>query len=165
MIEMRPPRMARMVPPSAESWFWQSTTLDGRPLPDEMVELVSNDVTGLVLTFGRATNRISGRVTDAGADMDVAVIAFAADSAAWRTGTFDSRHERKVLATSSGAFDIATLAPGDYYVTAVDAALALNWMDARFLDRLTTAAIRLTLGPEDQRTIALRLAQTPGRTP
>jgi hypothetical protein len=153
------------LPPSAESWFWQSTTLDGRPLPGEMVDLVSDEVTGLVLTFGRTTNRISGRVTDAAADMDVAVIAFAADSTAWRTGTFDSRHTRKVLATSSGAFDIATLAPGDYYVAAVDAATAFNWMDGKFLERLIPGATRVTLGPEDLRTISLRVSQIAGRTP
>ena len=154
-----------ILPPAAEGWFWQSTTLDGRSLPDEMVELVSDEVTDLVLTFGRTTNRISGRVTDAAGDMDVAVIAFAVDSAAWRTGTFDSRHERKVLATTSGAFDIETMAPGDYYVAAVDARLALNWSDAQFLDRLIPAAIRVTLGPEDQRTVSLRMAQVSGRTP
>jgi hypothetical protein len=97
--------------------------------------------------------------------MDVAVIAFAVDSAAWRAGTFESRHERKVLATTSGAFDIATMAPGDYYVAAVDARLALNWTDAQFLDRLIPGATRVTLGPEDQRTISLRVSHTAGRTP
>ena len=47
------------------------------------------------------------------------MIVFPADSNAWREGIFTSRRARKVHATSAGAYEIATLAPGDYYLVAV----------------------------------------------
>ena len=43
-------------------------------------------------------------------------------------------------ATSAGAYDIATLAPGTYYLAAVSTRLALNWQDPAFLERLTAVA-------------------------
>ena len=59
-------------------------------------------------------------------------------------------------ATSAGQYDIATLAPGDYYLVAVSTRLALNWQDSAFLDRLVVGATRVTLGAEDQKTVSLR---------
>ena len=47
---------------------------------------------------------------------------------------------RKVHATSAGAYEIATLAPGDYYLAAVSTRLALNWQDPEFLERLIAGA-------------------------
>jgi hypothetical protein len=99
------------VPPG---WFWHTTSIGGKPVPDEMIELGSSELSGLVFTFKQTTNRVSGRVSagDGEPDPDAAVIAFPADSNAWREGIFTSRRARKVHATSSGAYEIATLSPG-----------------------------------------------------
>ena len=48
---------------SPPGWFWQTTSIGGKPVPDEMIELGSTEVTGLVLTFKQTTNRVSGRVS------------------------------------------------------------------------------------------------------
>ena len=87
---------------------------------------------------------------------DAAVIVFPADSNAWREGIFTSRRARKVHTTSAGAYEIATLAPGDYYLAAVSTRLALNWQDPEFLERLIAGATRVTLGAEDEKTVPLR---------
>jgi hypothetical protein len=147
-----------------EGWFWQTTSLAGKPLIDELLELGTFEVSGLVLTFGETTNHVSGRVSDAtgAADPDAAVIAFAADSDAWQEGVFTSRRARKVFATSAGTYDIATLAPGDYYVVAIDRRLALNWQDPKFLESLIAGATKVTLGAEDQKTVALRRVASSG---
>jgi hypothetical protein len=139
-------------------WFWQTTSLAGKPVLDELLELGASEVSGLVITFGQTTNHVSGRVSDAtgAADPDAAVIAFAADSDAWRDGIFTTRRARKVFATSAGTYDIATLAPGGYYVVAIDRRLALNWQDPKFLDSLIAGATRVTLGADDRKTVALR---------
>ena len=146
-------------------WFLQTTTLAGKPVLDEMIELGASEVSGLVFTFGQTTNRVSGRVSDSSGapDADAAVIVFPADSSAWREGIFTSRRARKVLATSAGSYELATFAPGEYYVAAVAAQQALTWQDPQFLERLIAGATKVTLGAEDQRTIPLRTITLTGR--
>jgi hypothetical protein len=131
-----------------------------------VIELGSTEVSGLVLTFGQTTNRVSGRVTggNGAPDPDAAVIVFPADSNAWREGIFSSRRTRKVHATSAGSYDIATLAPGDYYLAAVSTRLALNWRgEPEFLERLIAGATRVTLGAQDEKTVPLRTITPSGR--
>jgi protocatechuate 3,4-dioxygenase beta subunit len=150
---------------SPPGWFWQATTLAGRPVLDETVDLTSSELSGIILTFRETTNRVSGRVTDgSGApDPNAAVIVFPADSNAWHEGVFTSRRERKVRASSAGSYDVTTLAPGDYYVAAVDADAALNWQEPRFLERLVAGATKVTLGAEDQRSVPLHAIVPSGR--
>ena len=129
-----------------------------------MIELASSEVSGLVLTFGQTTNRVSGRVSDgSGApDPEAAVIVFPADSSAWRESIFTGRRTRKANATSAGSYDVATFAPGDYYVAAVATRQALDWQNPAFLERLIAGATRVTLGAEDQKTVPLRTHRTAG---
>jgi hypothetical protein len=152
---------------SPPGWFWHSTTLNGKPLTDETIELGSSELTGLVLTFGQSTNRLTGNVTDASGavDSEAIVIVFPADSNSWREGLsqFASRRMRRVYASSEGAFELATFAPGDYYVAAVNARLASNWQDPRLLERLVPGSTKVTIGPEDSRTLQLRALQLTGR--
>jgi protocatechuate 3,4-dioxygenase beta subunit len=145
--------------------FWQATSLNGAPVLDEVIELGSAELSGLVLTFGQRTNRVSGRVSggDGTPAPDAAVIVFPADSRAWREGIFSGRRARKVYATSAGAYDITTLAPGDYYLAAVSAGLALNWQNPQFLDRLIAGAARVTLGAGEEKNVSLRTLSLSGR--
>jgi hypothetical protein len=159
-----PPGRYTLNASSPPGWFWQTTTLGGKPVIDELIELSSSELSGLVLTFGQTTNRVSGRVSDSNGapDPDAAVVVFPADSTAWREGVFTSRRERKVHVSSAGSYDVTTLAPGDYYITAISTQLSLNWQDPQFLERLVAGASRVTLGAEDQKTAQLRTI-TPGR--
>jgi protocatechuate 3,4-dioxygenase beta subunit len=152
---------------AAPGWYWQSTTLAGRPVPDDVIQLASSELSSLVLTFGQTTNHVSGRVSDSNGapDGDAAVIVFPADSTAWREGIFTSRRERKVYASSTGSFDISTLVPGEYYVAAVSRGLTLNWQTPQFLERLMGSATRVSLGPEEQRNLTLRSIALSGREP
>ena len=149
---------------SVPGWFWQTTSIGGKPLLDEMIDLGAAELSGLVFTFGKTTNRVSGRVTSGSGepDPDAAVIVFPADSDAWREGILMNRRVRRVNATSAGSYEIATLAPGNYYLAAVSTRIALNWQDPEFLARLVGGATRLTLGAEDERTVPLRTL-TPSR--
>jgi hypothetical protein len=90
------------------------------------------------------------------------VIVFPADSNVWRDGVFTSRRTRKVHTTSTGTYDVATLAPGDYFVAAVDTRVALNWQDPDWLAGLASSASRVSLGTEDQQTVALRTLSSTG---
>ena len=143
---------------SPPGWFWQSTSLAGKPLPDDVIDLGATEISDLVITFGQTTNGVSGRVTDASGapDPDATVIVFAADSNMWREGIFSTRRARKVLATSAGLYAVETLAPGEYHVVAVSTRLAFDWQSPSFLERLMPGATRVTLGAEEQKTVSLR---------
>jgi hypothetical protein len=139
-------------------WFWQTTTLAGKPLPEEMLNLQDTEVGDLVLTFGRTTNRISGTVTDqTGApEPGAAVIAVPANWDGWREGITTSRRTRMVYATSGGNFEIATLSPDDYFVVAIERRHAFAWTIANMPDHVLKAATRVAVGPEDTKTVSLR---------
>ena len=151
---------------SPPGWFWQTITLNGRPVLDDIVELGASELTGLVLTFGQKTNGVSGTVTDASGapDADAFVIVFPADSAVWRESIFSiTRRYRSANSTSTGTFELTTFAPGEYFVAAVSARVARSWPDAKFLERLIPGATRVTLGPEDSKSIALKTLAVAGR--
>jgi hypothetical protein len=140
-------------------WFRQTTTLNGRPVLDDVIDLGSTELTGLVLTYGQTTNGVSGTVTDASGapDGDASVIAFPADSTAWRASVFSiTRRYRKVNATNKGAYEMSTFAPGEYFIAAVKAGLAITWQDPTFLERLIAGATKVTLGPEDSKNVSLK---------
>lgn len=143
---------------SPPGWFWQSTSLAGKPLLDEVIEIGATEISDLLLTFGLATNGVSGRVSDANgaADSDAAVVVFPADSNVWRQGISSNRRMRKVLTTSAGGYSMQTLVPGEYHVVAVSSRLALDWQSPQFLERLIPGAVRVTLGAEEEKTVALR---------
>jgi protocatechuate 3,4-dioxygenase beta subunit len=140
-------------------WYLHTMSLAGRPVPDETIDLGTSELSGLVITYGQATNRITGLATgsDGTPDPHAAVIVFAADTTAWREGVFtSSRRFRTAYTTSSGSFEIATMAPGDYYVAAIPRQFALNTRDPEVLERLTSGAARVRLGPEDTRDVRIR---------
>jgi hypothetical protein len=147
-------------------WTWVTTTLRGRSIADEPVELSSTDVTDLVLTYVQTSTHVSGIVlTSSGsADPDTDVIAFPADTTAWRIGGETTRRVRRVHAISSGAFDIEALPPGEYYLAAVSARFVVQWPNPQFLERLIGGATRITLAIGDQKTMPLHVI-TPAERP
>ena len=148
-------------------WFRHGTTLNGRPIPDEEIDLESVEVTGLVLRYGQTTNRITGTVTGANGapDPTAAVIVFPADTNKWRDGSSQiaSRRMRKVHATSTGAFDVSSLAPGEYHVVAVTSRWTPSWQMPSFLEKVVSAATKVSIGAEDTRTLTLRTVTVPRR--
>jgi hypothetical protein len=59
-------------------------------------------------------------------------------------------------ATSKGAYEMATLAAGEYFITAVVSRTPINLRDPQVLERLIAGATRITLGAEDSKNIALK---------
>ena len=140
-------------------WYWHTASLNGKPLPGEILELGSTEISGLLLTFKQTTNRVSGVVTSStGApDPDAAVVLVSVDSPVCRSGTFFNRHCRSMLTTTLGTYEAATLSPGDYYVAAFSRRVAVNTQDPEFVARLIAAgATRITIGPEDEKNVPLR---------
>lgn len=138
-------------------WSFQSATLGGKPLVDDLIELESADVSGLVITLAPTPARVSGSIIEStgatGAGTDV--IAFPADSGAWREGTFNGRRVQRVRATTARGFDIPRLAPGDYYIAAVSSRFTAQWQDPSFLERLIPGATRFSLAGSEKKHLSL----------
>ncbi len=147
-------------------WFFQTITLNGRPVLDDIVELGASELTGLVLTFGQKTNGVSGTVTDASGapDADAFVIVFPADSGRLAREYFLhhaplSRGELNLR----GHIRVDDLRARGYFVAAVSARVARSWPNATFLERLIAGATKVTLGPEDSKHVALKTLPVAGR--
>jgi hypothetical protein len=150
---------------SAAGWRVIDVTIGSRSLGDYVIDLGDRDITGVVLTMSNASQRVSGTVTDArgAADPDALVVVFPADTQVWREGIFQSRRVQRVRASSTGAFDMTFLSPGEYYLTAVSARYALEWEDPAFLERLVPGATRVTLAGGDHKIMSLMTFAPKGR--
>lgn len=141
----------------ALGWSFQSATLGGKPVIDDLIELGTADVSGLVITLVPAAARVAGSIADStgGAGAGTDVIAFPADSSAWREGIFNRRRVLRVRATTAKTFEMTRLGPGDYYIAAVSAKWTAQWQDPSFLERLIPDATRFTLAGSETKTLRL----------
>jgi hypothetical protein len=127
------------------------------PVPFGSKDDSRDDVTIVLSSHGAA---IAGRVVDdRRGNVDAShVVVFSADPRRWFTG---SRDVRTVAADSDGRFAVSSLAPGDYYVTALEAdetdPRAEDVQDPDALNRLAQSAERISLSEGQQRAMELRL--------
>jgi hypothetical protein len=127
-------------------WTLQSLTVRGQSNADGVIDLGTDELSGLIFTLSDRPSRLTGTVADAsGREGFVDVVVFPADTSFWREGIFQSRRGWRVRASSAGAFELDGLMLGDYYAAAVDARLTSRWQDPEFLERLIAGAERFTL--------------------
>jgi len=145
-----------------EKWFLKSITIDGTDVADLPFDFgqkgrVYDDVD---VVFSPNGASISGRVTDErGAPVQhYVVIAFSADRDKWFAS---SRWLKMARADADGAFRLAALPPGDYWIAALDrvegSGDGVEWQDPELLQDLTFRAIRMTLGERQSQTTTLRV--------
>jgi hypothetical protein len=139
-------------------WTVSRMTLGGVNIIDGPIELVSSDLSDLVIEFTDKPPRISGTVVGVNGlpDLQADVIAFPADSAAWRGRTFGVWRHQMASVTSKGTFVLTGLPPGDYFVVAIDNRLADSAWDPAFQQRLVPGAVRVRIGVGEERTAALK---------
>jgi len=130
------------------SWRLKNATLGGRDLSDEGLEIENNDINGLALVFTDRPTEITGTVVNAKSEPDTGavVIVIPADSQAWKEGIVSPRRVRSVRTTTKGAFTMADLPPGEYFIAAVSDAALDNWQDPKKLEAVSRVATRVTLG-------------------
>jgi hypothetical protein len=66
---------------------------------------------------------------------------------------------RRVATSDSGAYSVAALPPGAYYVAAVSEAVAGDWQDPAFLEQLTGSAAHVQIGDGEAATESLRVQE------
>jgi protocatechuate 3,4-dioxygenase beta subunit len=136
-------------------WMMKTVYLDGRDVTDQPVEIRGEGVSGLNVIFTDRIASLSGLVRDrAGTPVEGAtIIAFPQDDALWQP---QSRHIVTARTSRTGAYRIAALPAGDYFVVAVDDVEQGEWFDPAFLEQVRGGAVRLTVADGEQRTQDLK---------
>ena len=146
-----------------DGWALREVRVDGidvtdRPLTFGRREQSLNDVE-VVLTD--RVGEISGTLVDA--DGRVAPGSFAVAMPMDRELRYpESRFLRRATPDADGAFRIANLSPGAYYLAAVRAVLIDGedaWQDAAFLESLTPLATAVTVKYGERATVVLNCAE------
>jgi hypothetical protein len=107
------------------------------------------DISGVVVTLTDQVARLEGVVHD-GQDRPVtsnaAAICFPAERDQWSRYGIQPMRLRSTAVASNGAYRFASLPAGDYFIVAVDDAYADAWKDPKFLEKVSGAATRVTIG-------------------
>ena len=127
-------------------WSLKSMTWRGQDIIDAPIDL-SEDAADVVVTFTDRPTTLSGRVTllSGAPDIEALVLVFPVNPARWTNAGRIPIRSRSTRATSTGAFMLSGLPPGDYYVAAVHDGAASNWLTRQFLERLSSQAVRIRL--------------------
>jgi hypothetical protein len=143
--------------PGGSRWALKSAVIDGRDVLDEPLQIrPGQHVTGAVVTFTDRPTEITGVLQDAsGAPAsEYFIIVFAADRRYW---TAPSRRIQSVRPSHDGRYSVRNLPAGEYLLVAMTDVEQGEWMDPAFLDRVSSAAMRLTLADRETRVQDLTL--------
>lgn len=155
-----PGRYVVRVSPIPTGWFFKGAMLQGRDVADTPLELESKDVPGIVITFTDRPSSISGTVRGAdGPDPTAIVLAYPVDGSGWSSSGALSRRMRTARAAKDGTYSLTALAPGEYYVVAVQEDLVGEWQDPALLQALARVARQIRVVEGERRTQDFTAAQ------
>ena len=155
-----PGRYVIRVSPIPIGWFFKGAMLQGRDVADTPLELESKDVSGIVITFTDRPSSITGTVRGPdGPDPSAIVLAYPVDSNVWSSSGALSRRMRTARAAKDGTYTLTALAPGEYYVVAVQEDLVGEWQDPALLQALTRVARQIRVVEGERRTQDFTAAQ------
>jgi hypothetical protein len=143
----------------------KSIVMDGKDYTNRPFDASGGrDLTGVVVTVTDKSVKLAGSVRDAQGRLadHGAVMAFPVEPEQWRGYGFTPRRIASVSVTTAGSYQYPSLMAGDYFVIAVDEALATAWQDPKFLAAASSVATRVTLEWGDAKAIDLTLRPIPG---
>ena len=140
-------------------WFFKGAIYEGRDLADSPVDLGTEDVSGIVLTFTDRPSSITGSVSSGGtADGRAVVLVFPVDSTDWTASGTAPRRWRTARANADGSYLLPALAPGDYYVAALHESSDEYWGDPAVLELVARSSEQVHLAEGERKTLNLRTA-------
>ena len=145
---------ARGVP---NGWMIKAVYLDGQDVIDTPLEfsgVARADGFRVVLTD--QVSRIGGIIQDRGGAplTDYTVVAFPFDDSLWQPR---SRYIKAARPDQNARYEIEGLPAGNYLLAAVDAVQEGEWFDPRFLHRLRSEGIRMSLNDGESKDLNLAL--------
>jgi hypothetical protein len=153
------PGSYRLTAPAPRGWRPKSVDVGGRDALDFPLEVRPNeDITGAVVTFTDRGTDLSGTLQDPTGQptSDWTIVVFAADPRYW---TPQSRRIQATRPATDGRFSLQNLPPGDYGLVAVNDPEPGQWYDPAFLQQLSGAAMRLTLGDGEKKVQDVRVVR------
>jgi hypothetical protein len=138
-------------------WFFKGAIYEGRDLADTPIDLTTDDISAVVLTFTDRPSSIAGTVSSGRAgDGSAVVLVFPIDSNAWTATGTAPRRMRTARANADGSYLLPAVPPGDYYVVAVHETVGDDWMDPASLEMLARSAEQVHLAEGERKTQDLR---------
>jgi len=144
-----------------QGWTFRGATAGGRDVTDTPLEIESNDVGGVTLTFADQIAELKGTVAPASGAGDPAasVIIFPAEREGWVNYGSNPRRLRSVRADTKGAYTISNIPAGRYYVAAVNERMASDWQDPKFLEALANDATQIQVSDGQKLTQSLKVVR------
>ncbi len=140
-------------------WWLRSAVVNGRDVLDGLLEFGNGgNMSGAVLTFTDKHSELSGLLqTPVGAAApDYFVIAFPADRALWHAG---SRRMQSTRPATDGHFTFKDLPGGEYLLAALIDLEPSDLDDVKFLESVSTSALKVAIGDGEKKVQDLRLAR------
>ena len=127
-------------------WMFKAAMYEGRDVADESFDLESRDIQGVVVTFTTQGTRLSGVVrSERGQpDPETSVLIYPAIQSLW-TPTTSIFRMRSVRPSTTGAYTLTSLPPGEYFVVAVPEEPSSGWQDPKRLADLAPYATRVRI--------------------
>jgi hypothetical protein len=133
--------------------------LGGRDVSETPIEIGSEDMTGLVVSFMAQSQQtqLSGIVRDGMTPVtdNVQVFAFPADYATWLDNGMSNRRMRTTRTGTSGGYRVNGLPAGDYLLVAVTQDDAAEWPEPTFIQELARLATRFSIGEAERKSLDL----------
>jgi hypothetical protein len=139
-------------------WWLRSAMLDGRDLLDEPLEVRTQSVSGIVVTFTDRVNELTGTFQTASGQpvSDYYVVAIPDDRSLW------SPVSRRLVSTrpaTDGRFSLTRLPAGAYRLAALTDFEPSDFADTAFLEALVSQGIAVTIRDGEPTVQDIRVAQ------
>jgi hypothetical protein len=155
------PGRARINMNGAAGWQIRAVRINGTDVTDAGLEFKPNeDISGIEVEITNKLTTITGLVSNARGDTlkDYTTIAFAQDKEKWK---MMGRYLSMGRPDQDGRFKISGLAPGEYYIIALDSAQSNQLTDPEFLESVRAKASTLVLREGESRTVDLKVNSVP----
>ena len=140
----------------AGGWFLRTATVGGVEAMESAVEIGTNDVAGIELTFTDLQQEITGDLLDASGQPapEFFIILFPQNKAHWGT---QSGRVMSARPGGDGKFKFQNPRPGDYLIAAVTDVEQGEWNDPAFLEQLVGASTKISVAEGEKKAQSLRI--------